>query len=219
MENDIDNGKLIESLAEVKLSQGEIRQLKKIILKNEPINFPKPLLKKFLNLFLLGLILAILMYVSFKISLKFSYPIGLMFLCIIIIFFRIISAKWLKDFILSSHIFFSSGILSFAAFIVFFDLFDVDLGLKFFILVFLIVLFYVFIYYIDEVYKILIIDFKFKKKFLAPISILALVIIIIYKSEYLILIFDSHPWLATVIMVSSSIVITYLLTRTKEREH
>lgn len=220
MEIDTESEKLIKNLEDVNLTHEEIRLLKKIIQKSEQIvEFPKTFINKFKIFISVGFLMAFLLFISSIVAQKFTLIYGIGFLIASIAIFRIVAIKWQNDLLLPSYKFFSSAILSFSAVIIFYDsIYSLD---RMLVWLFLLVLsIYALIFWIDEVYKKIKINLDKKpidKKSVILVVSLPLIFVVLYEyASDIIIVFDTHPWLATVIMVAFSVLVTYILTRKKE---
>lgn len=215
MEKDIENEQKLKNLEE------EVQLLKKKIQNSEHIaEFPKTFFNKLIIFILLGSLMAILLFLSSMVVKKFSFMSGVGFFIILITIFRIVAIEWKNDLLLPSYIFFTSTILSFSAIIFFYDSINYGLDKMLIWLVLAVILSYALTFWIDEVYRKFKINLSQKtidKKFAAITVSLLLIFFILYTYISNIIAFlDTHPWLATVLMVAISIITTYVMARRKE---
>lgn len=211
----------IESELKLKKLEEEIQLLKKDIQKSKHASeFPKTFFNKLLILILLGSLISILLFLSSMVVTKFSFMYGIGFFIISITIFRIVAAEWKNDLLLPAYIFFSSAILAFSSYIFFYNSENYGLDKMLIWLLLVVVSSYFIIYWIDEVYrklKINLINKTIDKKFAAITVLLPLLFFILYTyMSNIIVLFDTHPWLATVVMVAISVLTTYVLARKKE---
>lgn len=195
----------------------------KIIQKGErTIQFPKIFINQFAIFILLGFLITILLFVSNIIAKTFSSMFGVAFFITSIIIFRIVAVIWKTDLLFQSYQIFSSTIAAFSAIIFFHDSISYGLDATLLFLVGITGINFTIIYWTDEVCKKLKIVLNKrvfdKKSILLAISLpIGFIIIYTYKSD-IILLFDSHPWLATVIMVAFSIFVTFMITTRKNKK-
>ena len=211
----------MDSEEKLKKLEKEVQTLKTHIRQSkQTIEYPKTFFNKLLFFILLGSLMTILLFLSNMVEKKFSFTHSVGFFIASIIIFRIVAAEWKKNLLLPAHIFFSSAVLSFSAYIFFIN--PVHYGLDgFLFLPLVIIASYALIFWIDESYKIFKLNFGGKKvnKVFVTITILLLSVgVILYTSiSDVIILLDTHPWLATVVMVGISVTTTYILTKRNKR--